>query len=51
MVFPVLADLLLEARRGETDLGQRASNFVLMHAVVPKPLRSFGRHALIAEHG
>ena len=35
-----------KACRVETDSCDTLKIFVLMHVVVPKPLRSFGRHAL-----
>ncbi|TIS04864.1 MAG: hypothetical protein E5X09_21890, partial [Mesorhizobium sp.] len=38
---------MFEARRGETSSGGALQDFVLMRVVLPRLLRSFGRHALI----
>ncbi|CDX55451.1 hypothetical protein MPL1032_20133 [Mesorhizobium plurifarium] len=37
----------LSKRIAETDSGDALQKFVLMHVARPKPLRTFGRHALI----
>ncbi|CDX27229.1 hypothetical protein MPLB_940009 [Mesorhizobium sp. ORS 3324] len=48
---PATASFLdgLNARRDETDSGDAPKSFCFMHVVHPKPLRAFGRHAMISD--